>query len=143
MDTATDNPDTTDMLSDLAEFDKLSAIRDQMREQMKELEERRSAIESRLTDAFALAGVQNMNVHGATFYRNMRSFVSVKPEHRWDIIEEARKLELDDLITLQPQRFSSWCQEWLDNPKNNKQLPEALRDKVNVYEKISIGIRRG
>ena len=101
----------------------------------------KSQINEQLTEQFALLGVQSMSVNGSTVYKNVEKYANAKPEHRRELVEWARRNELDDMIVVQPQRFKSWCREQFEN-ENTRGLPEEIAGMVEIFEKVSLRIRK-
>ena len=94
-----------------------------------------------LVEQFALLGVQSMNLHGQTVFKNVDRFANAKPECRQQLVAWARENDLDDMIVLQPQRFKSWCREQLEGPEGA--LPDEIAGMVEIFEKASLRIRKG
>lgn len=135
--------DTLDATTDdVRDFLDLTAQRDDLRGKLALIEEERGKVEARLVERFALNGVQNMKVNGATMYLNVDVHASVPPERREAALAAARSLGLDDLISLQPQRFAAWCREQLRDETTGGRLPREFEGLVNVYERPSLRVRR-
>lgn len=127
---------TTDSIS---EFVELTKRRDDLREQLKGVEDARSALEATIAEEWGLNDVQSVKVPGFTVYRQLEQRVNVKGECREQAIQAARSLELEELIAIQPQRFQSWAKEMIANEGG---LPSELAPLVNVYEHTSIRCRK-
>lgn len=132
-------PEVTERLCD---FIDLTAQRDDLRDQLKKVEDQRSEVERELTERFAMNGLQSVKLKGHTIYLQVEQHASVKAEFRQDAIDAARRLELEDMITLQPQRFAAWCREQLRDEATGGKLPTEFEGLVTVYEKASMRMRR-
>ena len=127
---------------DVQSFIDLTIKRDEQRAILKSIEDERAKVEARLGEAFTLAGVQNIKVNGHTVYKQVDSYISIKPECQRDAVAVAEGLGLEELIVLQPQRFKSWAKEQLDSEEAGHRLPDEFTSLVNQYETISVRVRK-
>lgn len=129
----------TDSSATVAAFVQLTKERDELREQLKGVDERRSALETELVEQFALAGVKSIKVKGFTVYQQIDQRVTVKAECRAEALIAARALDLEDLIAIQPQRFQAWAKEMI---ANEGAVPAEFLPLINTYEQASIRCRK-
>lgn len=101
----------------------------------------KNQMNEKLTEQFALSGVQNMSVNGSTVYKHVEKYANAKADCRQQLVAWARANELDDMIVVQPQRFKSWCRERLED-ENGRGLPEEIADMVEIFEKVSLRVRK-
>jgi len=123
----------------VAAFVELTKERDAMRDALKSIEDRRSALEAELVEQFALNDVKSLKVTGFTVYLQVDQRVNVKADCREAAIAAARSLDLEELIAIQPQRFQAWAKEMIANEGG---LPAELTSLVNVFEQPSIRCRK-
>lgn len=123
----------------VADFVELTKQRDALRDQLKAVEDKRSALESELVEQFALDNIKSIKVPGFTVYLQVEQRVNVKAECREAAIAAARSLELEELIAIQPQRFQSWAKEMINNEGG---IPEEFTPLVNTYEHASMRCRK-
>ncbi|MEM9354463.1 MAG: hypothetical protein AAGA92_15765 [Planctomycetota bacterium] len=109
-----------------------------LRDEESRLKKERGTLESLLCEQYALGNVTSMNVDGKTCYLRTDKSASVPAEHRGGMVEWAEREGLEDMIVLQPQRLKSWAKEYIEE---HGALPEAIADKVRLYEKVSIRVR--
>jgi hypothetical protein len=123
----------------VASFVEVTKERDELRDQLKAVEERRSAIEAELVEQFALNNVKSIKVPGFTVYMQIDQRITVKGDLRAEAIAAARALELEELIAIQPQRFQAWAKEMIANEGG---VPEEFLPLINTYEHASIRCRK-
>jgi hypothetical protein len=119
-----------------------------LREEKKEMEERLKAIESeieetenQLSQEMVNAEIQNFNKDGTTFYLQIKTYASIKPEFKQQVYDWLKANGFESLVyeTVNAQRFSAFIKELLEEVD---ELPSELKDKVNVFEKITVGMRK-
>lgn len=123
----------------VAAFVEVTKERDALRDQLKAVEDRRSAIEAELVEQFALNNVKSMKVTGFTVYMQIDQRVNVKADCREAAIAAARALELEELIAIQPQRFQAWAKEMIANDGG---VPPEFLPLINTFEHASIRCRK-
>jgi len=126
---------------DVVAFLDLSEQIGTMNEQLNQLKAARGKIEERLVEQFMVNNVQSMNVNGSTVYRHTEQFANCKADCRQQLVAWARENGLDEMIVVQPARFKSWCREQL-NDQENGELPPAVAEMVEIFEKQSMRVRK-
>lgn len=125
---------------DMAELIDLIENKRNLQAELKEIEKRIASVEPLVAEWMLANGVQNVGLGDKTVYKSVSTNASVKADCKRQAVEAARGLGLDDLIVLQPQSFASYCREMLSDVGG--ELPAELRDYVNVYETVRVGVRK-
>jgi len=119
-----------------------------LREEKKELEEKLKVIETeieetenQLSQEMINSEVQNFNKDGTTFYLQTKTYASIRPEFKQQVYDWLKTNGFESLVyeTVNAQRFSAFVKELLEE---EDELPRELKDKVNVFEKITVGVRK-
>ena len=133
-DVATGMFDLADELSDLRERKK------KMEEELKSINARIEFYEAELVKEMINEEVQNFTRGGQLFYLSTRTWASPVPERKAELYSWLKDHGFGDLVqeTVNTQTLSAWVREQIEEAE----LPEDLRQLVNVYEKQTIGIRR-
>jgi hypothetical protein len=86
--------------------------------------------------------MQSFNRSGFTFYLNTRTFATAKAEGKIELYEWFKENGHEAMVqeTVNAQTLAAWVREQLDEAD---ELPEEIQPLLNVYEKTSVGIRKG
>jgi len=126
----------------------LAAKLKMLREEKKEVEERHKVIEAeieetenQLSQEMVNAEIQNFNKDGTTFYLQTKTYANIKPGFKQEVYDWLKANGFESLVyeTVNAQRFSAFIKELLEE---EDELPTELKDKVNIFEKITVGIRK-
>lgn len=123
----------------LQRFREYTEARKACDEQSKFYASEAAKLESLLVEQFGATGTQSLKRDGKTFYLAREFQVSAIPETRDKLIEACHALDLDEMITVQPQRLASYCREMLNDIDGK--LPEEIAPLVRVHEQQRLRMR--
>lgn len=123
---------------------KLKELKDKKKETeqlLKTLEAEIEETEALLSQEMVNSEVQNFNKDGTTFYLQTKTYANIKPEFKQEVYNWLKTNGYESLVyeTVNAQRFSAFVKELLEE---GDELPSELKDKVNVFEKITVGMRK-
>lgn len=123
---------------------KLKELKDKKKETeqlLKTLEAEIEETEALLSQEMVNSEVQNFNKDGTTFYLQTKTYASIRPEYKQQVYDWLKANGFESLVyeTVNPQRFSAFIKELLEE---EDELPGELKDKVNIFEKITVGMRK-
>lgn len=123
---------------------KLKELKDKKKETeqlLKTLEAEIEETEALLSQEMVNSEVQNFNKDGTTFYLQTKTYASIRPDCKQDVYDWLKANGYESLVyeTVNAQRFSAFIKELLEE---EDELPTELKDKVNVFEKITVGMRK-
>ena len=125
--------------------DKLKELRDRK----SELEERAKANQAELeqvmlalSEQMAASETQSFSRSGLLFYLNSKTYAAAKAGQKFELFDARKKQGFGSLITetVNANSLSAFVREQIE--ENEDTLPEWLEDKVNVFEKVSVGVRK-
>ena len=130
-------------LFDLA--DELKAAKDEKKAldaQVKEVNARIETLDKELSDAMANVECEKFTRNGSTFYLNSRLFASPMAGNKDAMIAALKENGYGDIVTetVNANTMASFCEEQM--AANEDELPEWLTPVVNIFEKVTIGIRK-
>ena len=130
-------------LFDLA--DELKATKDEKKAldaQVKEVNARIETLDKELSDAMANVECEKFTRNGSTFYLNSRLFASPMAGNKDAMIAALKENGYGDIVTetVNANTMASFCKEQM--AANEDELPEWLTPVVNIFEKVTIGIRK-
>ncbi len=130
-------------LFDLA--DELKATKDEKKAldaQVKEVNARIETLDKELSDAMANTECEKFTRNGSTFYLNSRLFASPMAGNKDAIIAAPKENGYGDIVTetVNANTLASFCKEQM--AANEDELPEWLTPVVNIFEKVTVGIRK-
>ncbi len=120
-----------------------------MQERKKELDAETKALSADidtlnllLSDAMTEAELDRFSRNGSTFYLKSRIFASPAAGRKEEMMEALKKNGYGTLVveTVNAQTLSSFIKE--QREANDGNDPEWLNGIVNVFEKVSVGIRK-
>ncbi len=125
--------------------DKLKTAKDRKKEleaQVKELNGEIDSLDTALSDAMAEADVDKFSRNGSTFYLNSRLFASPQAGRKDALMKVLKDNGYGSIVveTVNANTLASFCKEQL--AANNDELPDWLRDVVNTFDKVTVGIRK-
>ena len=125
--------------------DKLKTAKDRKKEleaQVKELNGEIDSLDMALSDAMAEADVDKFSRNGSTFYLNSRLFASPQAGRKDALMQALKDNGYGSIVveTVNANTLASFCKEQL--AANNDDLPDWLRDLVNTFDKVTVGIRK-
>lgn len=108
----------------------------------KELGAKIEEIDRALSDAMAEVELDNFTHSGHTFYLKSRLFASPVSGKKDALMEALKENGFGSLVveTVNSNTLSSFIKEQMAD--NDDEIPEWLKENVNTFEKISIGIRK-
>jgi len=119
-----------------------------LREEKKTLDARIKVVNSQIGEAEAQLIKEMVDNEMSRFDRNgdmfslkIATYGSPLPSKKKDLYEALKKMGYNDLFTVNSSTLSGFIKEQTE--ANDGILPEWLADKVSVYEKTSIQIRKG
>lgn len=123
-------------------FRGLKAQKDDLQNQLKELQKQLDEAEKTLSDQMINNELQKFTFDGYTYYVNVRTMANALPEFKKDVYDWLKDNGYGDLVyeTVNANSFSAFVSK--DLLIETDELPKELQGKVNVYEKISVGMRK-
>lgn len=126
--------------------DKLKAakiMKKDLETELKDVNARIAALDMALSDAMAEADVERFSRDGFTFYLHSRLFASPAGGQKEALYEQLKENGYGGLVveTVHANTLASFVKEQMD--LHNDEVPDWLKPYVTVYEKVSIGIRKG
>jgi len=123
-----------DLLSDLR-----TAKRD-LESRLKTINAEIEHVEAEMVQEMLQEEVQNFSRGGQLFYLSTRTWASPVPERKAELYSWLKDHGFGDLVqeTVNTQTLSAWVREQTEEAE----LPEDLRQLINVYEKQTVNIRR-
>lgn len=108
--------------------------------QLKELNRTISDREAELARQMLTEELQSFQRGGNTFYLNTKTFISAAAGQKPKLVELLKQSPYADLIRedVNAQTLSAWARELLENGE----LPDEIRECLNIYEKQTVGIRK-
>lgn len=124
--------------------DKLKELRDRkksLEDELKALNREIDETEQALVDAMLEEEMQNFVRAGQMFSLQTKTYANAVPERKQELLAWLKKNGYGDLVqeTVNANSLAAFVRELLEEAD---ELPEELRELVNVYEKTTIGIRR-
>lgn len=125
--------------------DRLKALKDKKKEietQLRDVNETILEIETALAELMVISETQNFTRSGTTFSLTTSTKASAKAGRKEELYTALKNAGYGDLVveTVNPSFLSAFVKEQIS--ENNEALPEWLDGLVNVFEKISISMRK-
>ena len=125
--------------------DSLKEAKDKKKKLEAEVKELTSEIEQLdrdLSDAMAEEEVEKFSRNGSTFYLSTRLYASPLAGQKEALFQALRENGFGELITetVNAQTLSSFVKE--QTKENGEVVPEWIAQVTNVFEKVSVGIRK-
>lgn len=125
--------------------DRLKEAKDRKKEmeaKVKELTTEIEQLDRYLSDAMAEEEVEKFSRNGNTFYLSTRLYASPLAGQKEELFRALRENGFGELITetVNAQTLSSFVKE--QTKENGEVVPEWIAKVTNVFEKVSVGIRK-
>lgn len=126
--------------------DQLKAAKDKKKEvdaQVKELGAEIERLDLALSDAMTEAECERFSRNGTTFYLNTRLFASPMAGRKEDMFQVLKSNGYAELVTetVNANTLASFVKE--QKELNNDEIPDWISSVVSVFEKVSVGVRKG
>ena len=126
--------------------DRLKSLREQKKQTEQQVKELTSAIEEtdyQLSELMAQTETQSFSRAGTLFYLTTTTHVSAQAERKTELYDALRREGFGNLVyeTVNANSLSAFVRE--QKSENEDILPDWLAGLVNVYEKTSVGVRKG
>lgn len=126
--------------------DQLKAAKDKKKEldaQVKELGSEIERLDLALSDAMTEAECERFSRNGTTFYLNTRLFASPMAGRKEDMFQVLKSNGYAELVTetVNANTLASFVKE--QKELNNDEIPDWISSVVSVFEKVSVGVRKG
>lgn len=126
--------------------DRLKAAKDRKKEldaMVKEVSAEIEQIDLALSDAMAEQEVERFSRNGSTFYLNTRLFASPAAGRKDEMMQTLKDNGYGSLVveTVNANTLASFVKE--QKAANGDEVPQWLSDVVSVFEKVSVGVRKG
>lgn len=126
--------------------DQLKAAKDKKKEldaQVKELGAEIEQLDLALSDAMTEAECERFSRNGTTFYLNTRLFASPIAGQKEDMFRALKSNGYAELVTetVNANTLASFVKE--QKEINNDEIPDWISSVINVFEKVSVGVRKG
>ena len=133
-------------MNDMFELaDKLKELRDKKQHLAEETKKNNAEIEEteyKLSLEMASSETQSFNRSGTLFYLCTKLYASAVKENKAELYEALKNEGYGSLITetVNANSLSAFVKEQMAD--NDDVLPDWLEGKVNVYDRVTIGIRK-
>ena len=133
-------------MNDMFELaDKLKELRDKKQHLAEETKKNNAEIEEteyKLSLEMASSETQSFNRSGTLFYLCTKLYASAVKENKAELYETLKNEGYGSLITetVNANSLSAFVKEQMAD--NDDQIPDWLEGKVNVFDKVTIGIRK-
>ena len=133
-------------MNDMFELaDKLKELRDKKQHLAEETKKNNAEIEEteyKLSLEMASSETQSFNRSGTLFYLCTKMYASAVKENKAELYEALKNEGYGSLITetVNANSLSAFVKEQMAD--NDDVLPDWLEGKVNVFDKVTIGIRK-
>ena len=133
-------------MNDMFELaDKLKELRDKKQHLAEETKKNNAEIEDteyRLSLEMASSETQSFNRSGTLFYLCTKLYASAVKENKAELYEALKNEGYGSLITetVNANSLSAFVKEQMTD--NDDVLPDWLEGKVNVFDKVTVGIRK-
>lgn len=116
--------------------------KDALNAELKELQEQIYQTEKVLSEEMINNEVQKFTLDGYTYYLNTRTKASPFAEFKQEVYQWLKDNGYGDLVyeTVNANSFSAFVSK--DLLAEVDELPKELQGKVNVYEQITVGVRK-
>ena len=126
--------------------DRLKAAKDRKKEldaMIKEVSAEIEQLDLALSDAMAEQEVERFSRNGSTFYLNTRLFASPAAGRKDEMMQTLKDNGYGSLVveTVNANTLASFVKE--QKAANGDEVPQWLSDVVSVFEKVSVGVRKG
>lgn len=126
--------------------DQLKAAKDKKKEldaQVKELGAEIERLDLALSDAMTEAECERFSRNGTTFYLNTRLFASPMAGRKEDMFQALKSNGYAELVTetVNANTLASFVKE--QKELNDDEIPDWISSVVSVFEKVSVGVRKG
>ena len=126
--------------------DRLKAAKDRKKEldaMVKEVSAEIEQLNLALSDAMAEQEVERFSRNGSTFYLNTRLFASPAAGRKDEMMQTLKDNGYGSLVveTVNANTLASFVKE--QKAANGDEVPQWLSDIVSVFEKVSVGVRKG
>ena len=113
----------------------------ELEDELKEVNAKIAKTDEELSTIMLEEELQSFNRNGQTFYVNTKTYASAVPERKQDLFVWLKDHGYGDMVTetVNHNTLSAFVREMLSE---TDQLPEDLEELVNVYEKMTVGIRK-
>lgn len=121
----------------------LKEVKKEYEAKVKDLTTEIESLDRELSDAMAEAECERFSRNGSTFYLNSRLFASPASGLKDAMIFALKENGYGDIVTetVNANTLASFIKEQM--AINGDVVPAWLADKVNIHEKVSVGIRKG
>ena len=126
--------------------DQLKVAKEQKKEldaQVKELGAEIDRLDLALSDAMAEAECERFSRNGSTFYLNTRLYASPVAGKKEELFAALKENGYGSIVTetVNANTLSSFVKEQM--AENDEEVPAWLAEKISIFEKVSVGIRKG
>lgn len=127
-----------DVIAEVKEFVQLSDERKQLKKKAREIKSQMDEIEAQVIDDMTQQGVSSLDVDGKRAYLSTTLRARSKDGNHVRAVKALQDHGLDDLITLGPQKASSYFRKF-DDPE---EIPPELREAFEMYEQTKVNVRK-
>lgn len=126
----------------LHRFTELETLRRKLQEELRAVEAESQAIETELMAEFERSGIQNMKVNGLTVYLHRQVWANARNGDYEGACTALLEAGLPELVErrFNTNRLSAWVRE---RTKEGEELPETLKQSLEISERFSLRTRKG
>lgn len=118
----------------------LRAKKDEFNDILKNVNSQIEETETALIQEMMQAEMSKFDRNGTLFSIRLTKHSSIIPEEKGNLYANLKENGYEDLFSINSQTFNSFCKELME--ENDGELPEWIADKVKLYEKPSIQLRK-
>lgn len=99
-------------------------------------------VELELANLMVTEELQSFNRNNTLFYLNTKLYASAKADKKIELYDALKDNGFGSLITetVNANSLAAFVREQIEN--NEDKLPDWLNGRVNVYDKVSVGLRK-
>jgi hypothetical protein len=126
----------------LHRFTELETRRRQLQEELRAVDAESLELEAELLSEFERAGIQNMKVNGVTVYLHRQVWANAREGDYDRACAALLDAGLPELVErrFNTNRLSAWVRE---RTREGEEIPDALKDGIEISERFSIRTRKG
>jgi len=120
----------------IKEYVELKKEYDALNDKSKEVKERLDSLAGQILETMIENDVDKISAFGKTLYPKAQIWAEIKDKEK--AISVLKSLDMEDLITINYQRLSSYVREAVNE---GRELPPEFKDVITPEERKTIGVR--
>ena len=120
----------------------LTNVREELRKDLAHIQAELNDLNYELADLFLDSGTTKIAQQGYTIYLYQQTHAAARGGDTAALTEAVAAAGLDDLISVQPQRFAAWVREQPRNSDGDPILPPGIANAAAVHKSVEVRCRR-